>query len=111
MNFDSFKKTFFPHLYLIEDSVDHDESTDMPQGDLGHYFDNLDEESRRKHKLQSLVTNKAKHQEIIQERVKKLEKILRERFSHFDSVRKAFLGLDTDYDGYITVEDILRYFG
>ena len=26
MNFDSFKKTFFPHLYLIEDSVDQDEA-------------------------------------------------------------------------------------
>ncbi len=26
-------------------------------------------------------------------------------------MRKAFLGLDTDYDGYITVEDILRSFG
>lgn len=27
------------------------------------------------------------------------------------SVRKAFLDLDTDHDGYITVEDIIRYFG
>jgi len=26
-------------------------------------------------------------------------------------VKKAFLALDTDYDGYITVEDILKYFG
>lgn len=44
--------------------------------------------------------------------MKKLEKLLKERFSNnWDSVRKAFLGLDTDYDGYITVEDILRYFG
>ena len=46
------------------------------------------------------------------ERLKKLEKVLKVRFSNnWDSVRKAFLGLDTDYDGYITVEDILRYFG
>jgi len=29
----------------------------------------------------------------------------------YESVRKAFLALDSDYDGYITVEDILRYFG
>lgn len=41
-----------------------------------------------------------------------MEKLLKERFSNnWDSVRKAFLGLDTDYDGFITVEDILRYFG
>lgn len=26
-------------------------------------------------------------------------------------MRKSFLDLDSDYDGYITVEDILRYFG
>jgi len=43
--------------------------------------------------------------------VKRLEKLLKDRFANFDSVRKAFLGLDTDYDGFITVEDILRYFG
>lgn len=27
------------------------------------------------------------------------------------SVRKAFLDIDTDYDGFITVEDILRVLG
>ena len=31
--------------------------------------------------------------------------------SCFTSVRKAFLLLDTDYDGLITIEDILKYFG
>jgi len=30
--------------------------------------------------------------------------------SCFESVRKAFLSLDSDYDGFITVEDILKYF-
>lgn len=41
-----------------------------------------------------------------------MEKILKDKFSNnWESVRKAFLALDTDYDGYITVEDILRYFG
>ena len=59
-----------------------------------------------------MAANKGKQPEIIQERLRKLEKLLKDRFSNnWDSVRKAFLGLDTDYDGYITVEDILRYFG
>lgn len=42
----------------------------------------------------------------------KLENKLKMKFSNcYESVRKAFLALDTDYDGYITVEDILKYFG
>jgi Ca2+-binding EF-hand superfamily protein len=49
---------------------------------------------------------------VITERLKKLERILKNKFQNqWESVRKAFLALDTDYDGYITVEDILRYFG
>lgn len=42
----------------------------------------------------------------------KLDKHLKIKFSNcFESVRTAFLALDTDYDGYVTVEDILKYFG
>ena len=42
----------------------------------------------------------------------RLEEKLKEKFSNcFESVRKAFLLLDQDYDGYITVEDILKYLG
>lgn len=53
-----------------------------------------------------------KQPEIITERLKKLEKLLKEKFSNnWESVRKAFLALDNDYDGFITVEDILRHFG
>jgi len=56
-----------------------------------------------------LKQNKEKQPEIIQERLKRLEKILKDKFSNnLESVSKAFLALDTDYDGYITVEDILR---
>jgi Ca2+-binding EF-hand superfamily protein len=56
--------------------------------------------------------NQDKQPEVIAERLKKLEKVLKDKFSNnWESVRKAFLALDSDYDGYITVEDILRYFG
>lgn len=38
--------------------------------------------------------------------------MLKNKFSNqWESVRKAFLALDGDYDGFITVEDILRHFG
>ena len=68
-------------------------------------------ENSRKVKL-NLEKIKRNSQEIIAERLKKLEKILKDKFSNnWESVRKAFLALDADYDGFITVEDILRYFG
>jgi len=57
-------------------------------------------------------TNKAKQPAIIEDRLLVLEKKLKTKFSNcYESVRKAFLALDTDYDGFITVEDILKYFG
>ena len=40
-----------------------------------------------------------------------VEKLLKKKFSlNFDSVRKAFLFMDQDHDGYITSEDFLRNF-
>ena len=41
-----------------------------------------------------------------------MENIIKERFANnWVSVRKAFLDLDSDYDGFVTVEDILRLCG
>ena len=95
MNFDSFKKTFFPHLYLINDDIEQS-----------------DEERYENRERRAMLKNQDRQPELIVQRLKKLEKQLKEKFSNnWDSVRKAFLGLDTDYDGYITVEDILRNFG
>ena len=31
--------------------------------------------------------------------------------NNYDSVRKAFLSMDTDHDGFITIEDFMRLFG
>jgi len=58
------------------------------------------------------VNNREKQPQLIEDRLIKLEERLKIKFSNcFESVRKAFLALDTDYDGYITIEDILKYFG
>lgn len=71
-----------------------------------------DEEKQAKNNQKEMRQNKEKQPEIIADRLKRLEKILKDKFSNnWESVRKAFLALDSDYDGFITVEDILRYFG
>ena len=90
MSFDYFKKVFFPHLYVIVED------------------DCSDDEKKERAAKKSMRKNKEKQPEIIFERIQKLERILKTKFANiWDSVRKAFLDLDTDYDGYITVEDIL----
>ena len=94
MDFDTFKKNFFPHLYLVQEDID-----------------DAEDKAAYQNKAELRKTN-VNQPEIIQERVIKLENKLKTKFSNcFESVRKAFLALDSDYDGYITVEDILKYFG
>jgi Ca2+-binding EF-hand superfamily protein len=94
MNFDSFKKNFFPHLYLIQED---------------NYSDDDRKERQQKKELKD---NKDNQNGMIIGRLRNLERVLKSKFANnWDSVRKAFLDLDTDYDGFITVEDILRYFG
>lgn len=59
-----------------------------------------------------IIQNEEKQPRAIEQRLLKLENKLKDKFSNcFESVRKAFLALDSDYDGYITVEDVLKYFG
>lgn len=93
LEFDSFKKYFFPHLYLVQaDPDDYD--------DKNAYL-----------KKKELIENKDNQPNIIEDRLMALEKRLKVKFNTcFESVRKAFLCLDNDYDGFITVEDIMKYF-
>lgn len=93
IDFDTFKKNFFPHLYLVENAKD--------DADDKEAYDNKME----------LRKNKESQPLVIENRLKDLEARLKIKFSaQFESVRKAFLALDADYDGFITVEDILKYF-
>jgi Ca2+-binding EF-hand superfamily protein len=49
---------------------------------------------------------------LIKERLKSLENFLKSKFSNsWTSVRRAFLDLDMDHDGYISVEDLMKYYG
>ena len=42
----------------------------------------------------------------------RLDQFLKDKIAkNWVSVRKAFLDLDNDHDGFITVEDLIRYFG
>lgn len=93
LDFDTFKKNFFPHLYLVGDPADDEADKDAAK--------NRDE----------IKKHGDKYNVIVEKRIQKLEAKLKEKFSNcFESVRKAFLALDADFDGFITVEDILKYF-
>jgi len=53
MNFDSFKKTFFPHLYQIQD-----DTSNNPNNHSSILNDAADEDEMRRRKLRNLVENK-----------------------------------------------------
>ena len=49
---------------------------------------------------------------MVLDRIEKIEKTLKLRLNNnYETVRKAFLALDSDHDGFLTVEDFLRNFG
>lgn len=59
-----------------------------------------------------MTNNRQQQPQIAKDRMLKIERILRNKLSSsYDSVRKAFLALDTDHDGFITIEDFMRNFG
>jgi Ca2+-binding EF-hand superfamily protein len=99
LSFDKFKKMFFPKMFLINDSEESDD-------------EKINKMNKQSLKVGGSDDKDSEAQSILAERLKKMEKLLKEKFSNnWESVRKAFLALDSDHDGYITVEDILRHFG
>jgi hypothetical protein len=52
------------------------------------------------------------HEATVASRLIEMDRRLKNKFSNlWVSVRKAFLDLDSDKDGYVVAEDIQRYFG
>ena len=52
------------------------------------------------------------HEATVASRLIEMDRLLKHKFSNlWVSVRKAFLALDSDKDGFIVAEDIQRYFG
>jgi Ca2+-binding EF-hand superfamily protein len=50
--------------------------------------------------------------DLVTERLKKIDSVLKQKLrNQFVSVRKAFLSLDSDHDGFITTEDFFRCLG
>lgn len=59
-----------------------------------------------------LKHNTTQQPKLLEDRINVIERLIKKKFSSsYETVRKAFLALDSDYDGYITLEDILRHFG
>lgn len=59
----------------------------------------------------SVMSNSNRNRDI-SNKLKEMERTLFERLSNnWVSVRKAFLDLDQDYDGFITAEDFAKFVG
>ena len=67
-------------------------------------MDDLEENEALENKME-LIKNKARQPQVIEERLKRLEAKIKVKFQNcFESVRKAFLTLDGDHDGYGSVD-------
>ena len=58
------------------------------------------------------VNKRSENEKALKDKIKKIDSFLKEKLANiYTSVKKAFLDLDMDRDGYISVEDIMKYFG
>lgn len=97
------KKAFFPHLA----GHDKGEATESDRVDAD------EPEEAGKAAVKSADSARQQVQmDATMKRITDFERKVRARFSQrFGSVNKAFLFLDSDHDGYITIEDFMRVFG
>lgn len=88
MDVDTFKRTFFPQYYQV------------------------DQEEERGNSDNENPPQSEKCETSVKLRLGKLEELIKVKLANnWVSVRKAFLDLDSDYDGFVTVDDILRVLG
>lgn len=94
MAYNRFRETFFPQLHILQEENQSDEDREVFEAAL------------------EFSQNREMQPEVIEKRIKDLEKHIKAKIANnYFQVRKAFLALDTDFDGFITVEDLLRYMG
>lgn len=99
MDIDSFQRCFFPQYFQVEDDNQSD-------------YEDKKSKKEQKNKTAATAEQDSQSESRIQQRLLTLEDLIKVKFANnWTSVRKAFLDLDSDYDGFVTVEDILRYFG
>ena len=90
ISYDMFKKMFFPQLYLVKEEPQSDEEREM-------------HEKKRELKQD-------KHPKHLEERILNLDKQIRLKLGlTFTKVRKAFLSIDDNHKGYVTIEDLLKF--
>jgi hypothetical protein len=97
MDYEFFKKTFF----AFRDST------------AGQAIDQEKMDQQIRDRNDELLTMNGKSSNIkITEKLQAIEGAIRKKFANnYTSVRKAFLDTDTDYDGYLTAEDMAKFYG
>lgn len=94
MSFDKFREIFFPQLHILEEENQSDE--DRRAKELGRQY----------------ASDKQKQAGVLAERIKQLDLQIQTKISgNLRTLREAFLALDKDFDGVVTIEDFLHYFG
>lgn len=97
MDYEFFKKTFFSFR----------DATGGHTADQEH----VDKAERIKNDELLTMNNKSSNLKIT-EKLQAIENAIRKKFANnYTSVRKAFLDTDTDYDGYLTAEDMAKFYG